>query len=98
MDLDEYECEVANGAKAMSEIVANTDIKTYGHFFQVWYNHLWHTTEAKQNGAEEPLLPGGKELKDQWDYFFVAWSAACEAMDENEYYYEYFIIDVFRAI
>ena len=98
MNIDEYECQVAIAAKAMAEIVEKTEIKTYGQFFQAWYNHLWHVFEAIQKGEKEPLLTGGEELKDQWDHFIVAWDAACDAMDENEYYYESFVVDVFRAM
>lgn len=97
MDINEYEYQVTVAAKAMTEIVENTEIKTYGHFFQIWYNHLQHTFEARQNGEKEPHLIGGDELKDQWEHFIVAWCAACSAMDENEYYYESFVVDVFRS-
>ena len=98
MNDTEYKSHVLRGARAMAEIVSRTDIKTYGHFFQVWYNYLWHVFEARQAGEKEPLLMGGDEMKDVWDSFIEAWDAGCDAANEDEKYYEFFIVDVFNQL
>jgi len=98
MNLTEYRNQVALGASFMEEIVAKTDIDTYGQFFQVWYNHLWKQLEAMQAGEEDPLLPGEPELKVAWDRFSESWDAAMFAVDENEDYLESFIVDVFYQL
>ena len=98
MNLTEYRNQVDRAARIMAEIVKTTDIKTYGHFFQAWYNHLWHSFKDREAGTTEPMLNGGMELKDTWDRFIEAWDAGCSAADEDEEYYESFIVDVFYQI
>jgi len=98
MNLNEYKTQVSIGSKALAEIVAKTEIKTYGQFFHVWYSYLSNQLEATQSGSKEPSLPGVPETKQAWDKFMAAWDYAMAAVDENEDYFESYVVDAFYEI
>ena len=98
MNLNEYKKQVSIGSNALAEIVAKTEIKTYGQFFHVWYSHLSNQLEATQSGSKEPSLPGEPDTKQSWDRFMAAWDYAMAAVDENEDYFESYVVDAFYEI